>query len=55
MPTKRMLLLAALVLTPSISVGGSAGGAGKEIKIGDPIGNLTFKDIHYLPRSLNDF
>ncbi|HEV3204967.1 MAG TPA: redoxin domain-containing protein [Gemmataceae bacterium] len=26
-----------------------------EVKIGDKIGNLTFKDIRYLPRSLNDF
>src|SRR5437868_7670851 len=24
-------------------------------KIGDPIANLQFKDIRYLPRSLNDF
>ncbi len=55
MPTKRTLLLAALVLPPCLAVGGRADAAGKEIKIGAPIGNLTFKDIHYLPRSLNDF
>jgi thiol-disulfide isomerase/thioredoxin len=28
---------------------------GKEVRLGDRIGNVTFKDIHYLPRSLNDF
>jgi thiol-disulfide isomerase/thioredoxin len=27
----------------------------KVISIGDRLGNLTFKDIHYLPRSLADF
>jgi peroxiredoxin len=27
----------------------------REVKIGATIANLTFKDIHYLPRSLDDF
>jgi thiol-disulfide isomerase/thioredoxin len=27
----------------------------QKVKIGDRIGNLEFKDIHYLPRSLDDF
>lgn len=29
--------------------------ADKNVKLGDRISNLTFKDIHYLPRSLDDF
>jgi hypothetical protein len=33
----------------------AARAADKEVKIGASIGNLTFKDIHFLPRSLDDF
>lgn len=33
----------------------STAAAGKEVKVGDLVGKLTFKDIHYLPRSLDDF
>src|SRR5713226_2306329 len=29
--------------------------ADKNVKIGERVGNVTFKDIHYLPRSLDDF
>jgi thiol-disulfide isomerase/thioredoxin len=32
-----------------------AAASDKAIRIGEPIANLTFKDIHYLPRSLDDF
>jgi thiol-disulfide isomerase/thioredoxin len=49
-----MLWLAASVLTPCLSAGG-ARAAAPEIKIGDRIDNLSFKDIRYLPRSLDDF
>jgi sugar lactone lactonase YvrE len=45
-------LLATFVLTGS-SAGALA--ADTTVKIGDRIGNITFKDIHYLPRSLADF
>ncbi len=54
MLTKRMLL-AALVLTLCLAVDGTVQGVAPAIKVGDRIGNLTFKDIHYLPRSLDDF
>src|SRR5919109_359515 len=27
----------------------------REVPLGTTVGNLTFKDIHYLPRSLDDF
>jgi peroxiredoxin len=43
-----------LVLTMCLLVG-HVSGAEKVVKIGDPVGNLTFKDIRYLSRSLNDF
>jgi hypothetical protein len=46
------VILAALVL----AAGWWAGVArDQSVKIGDRIGNLSFKDIHYLPRSLDDF
>src|SRR6266511_879612 len=40
------LLLLAILGTPATA---------QPAKIGDRAGNLTFKDIHFLPRSLNDF
>jgi thiol-disulfide isomerase/thioredoxin len=33
----------------------SAGSAAERVAVGDTIPNLTFKDIHYLPRSLDQF
>jgi peroxiredoxin len=44
--------VAALVLTARPGQGLPAK---KDVKIGDKVANLTFKDIHYLPRSLADF
>jgi peroxiredoxin len=48
----RRVLVTALVL--AAGAGGVLAGD-KNVKIGDTVKNLTFKDIHYLPRSLNDF
>jgi peroxiredoxin len=42
-------LFTTMVLTPVAKAGA------QQVKIGDRIANLTFKDIHYLPRSLDDF
>src|SRR5437868_10353198 len=38
-----------MVLAPASKAGAP------QVKIGDRVANLTFKDIHYLPRSLDDF
>jgi len=46
-PTALVLALGALL--------GPAQAADAPVKIGDRIANLAFKDIRYLPRSLNDF
>jgi thiol-disulfide isomerase/thioredoxin len=48
----RRITLAAmtLALVPALAVA-----AEKKTNIGDPVANLVFKDIHYLPRSLADF
>ncbi len=46
------------VLVPLVAlavVSNHAGAAGRDVKIGDPVPNLVFKDIRYLPRSLADF
>ena len=44
-----------LALIVSTTISARAGAAKKDVRVGDSIGNLTFKDIHYLPRSLDDF
>jgi thiol-disulfide isomerase/thioredoxin len=45
-----------LVLSSSVGAANKPAAAARPSPaIGDPIANLTFKDIHYLPRSLNDF
>src|SRR3954463_12623361 len=44
----------ALTVTAVLLFVGSAA-AEPDVKIGAPITNLTFKDIRYLPRSLDDF
>lgn len=55
MTSKRMALVAAWVLTGWLCEGGTARAAEPEVKVGDRVANLTFKDIRYLPRSLDDF
>jgi thiol-disulfide isomerase/thioredoxin len=45
---KGLILGLALTVAPALA-------AGAEVKIGTRVANLTFKDIHYLPRSLDDF
>src|SRR5437660_3028160 len=45
-----IIALSAALLFSSISVAANHGA-----RIGDQIANLNFKDIHYLPRSLDDF
>jgi thiol-disulfide isomerase/thioredoxin len=47
--------IVALALTLGLGISDQASAAKKDVKVGDRIGNLTFKDIHYLPRSLDDF
>src|ERR1700722_10793834 len=48
------LVLSALVIAPLL-LAASAPPPGAEVKIGTSVKNLTFKDIHYLTRSLDDF
>src|SRR3954452_15024639 len=40
---------------PLLLAGSSPLPPGAEVKIGSRVGNVTFKDIHYLTRSLDDF
>ena len=47
MHLRRIVALVALALPASL--------AAAEPKVGDKIDNLTVTDIHYLPRSLDDF
>jgi peroxiredoxin len=42
------LVVGAMIASPAVATD-------KEVKIGDPIGKLSFKDIRYLTRSLDDF
>src|SRR5262249_29949371 len=51
---KRTLLVLALLLGSACFLTARQAADG-EVKIGDKVGNLTFKDTHYLPRSLDDF
>ncbi|HMF11401.1 MAG TPA: redoxin family protein [Gemmataceae bacterium] len=55
MTGKRLFGLAILAVTAALPVAGWLRAGGKEIALGATIPNLTFKDIHYLPRSLDDF
>src|SRR5262245_34441804 len=47
--------LPVVVLGLSVFSAGWKPAGAKEAALGTTIGNLTFKDIHYLPRSLDDF
>jgi thiol-disulfide isomerase/thioredoxin len=45
----------ALVVALGLWVTGQAGAVDKEIQVGDRTPTLIFKDIHYLPRALEEF
>src|SRR5262249_35191126 len=49
----RTLLLSFALAAVSLLAGRVA--AAPEVKVGDRVADLTFKDIRYLPRSLDDF
>jgi thiol-disulfide isomerase/thioredoxin len=51
----RLTGLVVLTLTGFTFLAGAARATDKDVKIGDQVLNLDFKDIHYLPRSLDDF
>src|SRR6266478_6106003 len=51
LPFPSLLILTALALTAPVAVRA----ADKSVKVGDRVANVTFKDIRYLPRSLDDF
>jgi peroxiredoxin len=51
----RSLKVAAAVAFSLSLFGAGAEASDKNTKIGERVSNLTFKDIHYLPRSLDDF
>ena len=53
-PTRLPILISSLVLVAMLFPH-SAEAGNQQVKIGDRIANLNFKDIHYLPRSLDDF
>lgn len=55
MTGRNLSWLMALAFLVGLGVTDPASAAKKDVKVGDKITNLTFKDIHYLPRSLNDF
>src|SRR6516165_7496234 len=55
MHPRRMSVAALLALSLGWLLSPGAAFARKEIQIGDAISGLTFKDIRYLVRSLNDF
>jgi thiol-disulfide isomerase/thioredoxin len=48
-------LLAAVGLCVALAARGPSAAADGEVKVGDVVENLAFKDIRYLPRSLDDF
>src|SRR5437870_838681 len=52
-PRMRAILLCALFIFMVLAPVTKA--EEQQVKIGARIANLTFKDIHYLPRSLDDF
>src|SRR5580704_8145042 len=53
-PMRSPFLISSLVLV-AVLFSYSAEAGNQQIKIGDRVANLNFKDIHYLPRSLDDF
>jgi len=53
-PMRPPILISSLVLV-AVLFSHSAEAGNQQVKIGDRIANLNFKDIHYLPRSLDDF
>src|SRR5262249_20087672 len=55
MTGQRTVGCAAGVLAPTVPASQRASAGDKEIPLGAKIANLHFKDIHYLPRSLDDF
>ena len=55
MSRTRISRITALTLTSAALLGNSAVATDKGVPIGALIANLTFKDIRYLPRSLDDF
>jgi thiol-disulfide isomerase/thioredoxin len=55
MPRTRVFFSVILALTFGLVCAGEVCAASKDVKIGDRIANLTFKDTRYLPRSLDDF
>src|SRR5262249_61618090 len=52
MPSLPKFLMVALVLG---TLGLPVRGADRPVRVGDAVAKLTFKDIRYLPRSLEDF
>src|SRR5262245_18962228 len=44
-----------LTLCAAGLVAARSAAADQPVKVGDKVENLTFKDTHYLPRSLDDF
>jgi peroxiredoxin len=53
MPRRRTLALLVVALTAGAAV--AAPPASADVKVGDKVDGLSFTDIHYLPRSLDDF
>jgi hypothetical protein len=55
MRSQRWLLVGALALLTGQGNPGRAGAAESGVQVGARVANLNFKDIRYLPRSLDDF
>jgi thiol-disulfide isomerase/thioredoxin/mono/diheme cytochrome c family protein len=55
MTARRILKLFTLALALALTTVGRVHAGGKEVALGATIDKLHFKDIHYLPRSLDDF
>src|SRR5262245_45600823 len=55
MTSMRVSMSLALALTVGPFLGSFAHAVEKEVKIGDPVANFTVKDIHLLPRTLDEF
>jgi thiol-disulfide isomerase/thioredoxin len=55
MTGQRIVGFAAVVVALTVPAAQRASAGDKEIALGAKIANLHFKDIHYLPRSLDDF
>src|SRR5262249_8643083 len=54
MPSPSHGLSLSLILAAALALGGPAA-ADAPVRVGDAVANLAFKDIRYLPRSLDDF